>query len=430
MEGSRLVFFIALTSGSAYAYLLNNDVTVAPHVPRLPQFEQFGRSMVLVGGGLSDNNTEVYEKIIELAGGKNKAKIGIITAASADPLDAFTFYHDLFLKYGALEANRIILDVNHTANQGGQALIESIYAQSGFFFGGGDQARIIKAFMGPYGDFSPALIALHQMYDSGAVIAGTSAGCSCQTANFMIMGGYSYDALRYGSFADVDPALPGRAEPNIYLTFGGLGFLKGYLLDSHFAQRGREGRLIRFVADTRMLGKGTNRAIGVDENTALVVTHADDTRSSGQVIGTAGVTIFDLTHAQVHSSKHFDISDVYVTYLTHGDVIQMTDQSVTFSPSKSPMRGHENYDDVLTTNDVFYGTSDGSRKPEFVRIATSVFDARRGRMTHGFSKESGPRFRVDMSAVGNDAVGYVERKNSFHSDITSYKNLKVSIYEG
>lgn len=78
-------------------------------------------------------------------GGRNKAKIGIITAASADPLDGFIYYRDLFMKYGALEANRILVDVNHTASLGGQALIENIYAQTGFFFGGGDQARITKS---------------------------------------------------------------------------------------------------------------------------------------------------------------------------------------------------------------------------------------------------------------------------------------------
>lgn len=42
--------------------------------------------------------------------------------------------------------------------------------------------------------------------------------------------------------------------------------------------------MIRLLADTRALGRGTNRAIGVDENTALIVTHADTNQSSGLVI--------------------------------------------------------------------------------------------------------------------------------------------------
>lgn len=42
--------------------------------------------------------------------------------------------------------------------------------------------------LGQYGEYTPALLALHQMFDAGAVISGTSAGCTCQTVNFMIEG--------------------------------------------------------------------------------------------------------------------------------------------------------------------------------------------------------------------------------------------------
>lgn len=95
------------------------------------------------------------------------------------------------------------------------------------------------------------------------------------------------------------------------------------------------------------------------------------------------------------------------------------------------MAGNEQYDDVLTSDDVFYGSkSDSDRKPEFVRMATSVFDARNSRKTHGTTYETHPLFRVDVSGSGHDAEGWVERKHSFHSDITSYKNLRVDIYEG
>lgn len=164
-----------------------------------------------------------------------------------------------------------------------------------------------------------------------------------------------------------------------------------------------------------------------------VIKHKNHTNSRKityfQVIGDAGVTLIDLTHAQVHPSKHFNISGVYVTYLTKGDVIGLADQAVTFASTKTPMRGHEQRDNVLTSTNVF-AREDIPLKPEFVKIATSVFDARRGRTTHGFSKETGPRFRVDMSASENDAVGYVERHTSAVTDATSYKNLRVSIYEG
>ena len=82
-----------------------------------------------------------------MQGGKGVAKIGIINAASADPLGGFQFYRDQFLKFGVLEANRIPVDLNHTNNNAKQEVLELIYNQTGFFFGGGDQARVIQSFV-------------------------------------------------------------------------------------------------------------------------------------------------------------------------------------------------------------------------------------------------------------------------------------------
>lgn len=140
------------------------------------------------------------------------------------------------------------------------------------------------------------------------------------------------------------------------------------------------------------------------------------------------MTVFDISKSHIVQDSYYNIADVYITYLTHGDSMRLYDRDVTFSSQKSPMLGHENYDDVLTTDDVFYGSSTNShRKPEFVRIATSVFDSKHSMKTYGTTYEGHPRFRVDMSGTGHDAEGWVERKGTFHSDITSYKNLRISI---
>lgn len=76
-------------------------------------------------------------------GGRGVAKIGIINAASLDPLGGYQYYRDLFLKYGALEANRIPIDVNHTSANADPKVVSLIRQQTGFFFGGGDQQRVI-----------------------------------------------------------------------------------------------------------------------------------------------------------------------------------------------------------------------------------------------------------------------------------------------
>lgn len=59
----------------------------------------------------------------------------------------------------------------------------------------------------------------------------------------MVTGGVSWNALTHGAF----PGTPSSSSDLSYESFGGLGFLQGWLVDSHFSERGREGRLIRYV---------------------------------------------------------------------------------------------------------------------------------------------------------------------------------------
>lgn len=150
-----------------------------------------------------------------------------------------------------------------------------------------------------------------------------------------------------------------------------------------------------------------------------------------QVIGSAGVTFFDLSKSSVDQhTPYYTIRDVFITYLTHGDVISLYDRSVNFAVTKMSMRGREAYDHSLTTSDVFGGGSLSSgRKPEFVRLATSLFDAREDRTVYGTTYKTHPTFRVTMSRAGYDSEGWVERRHSFHSDLTSYQNMYVEITE-
>lgn len=151
-----------------------------------------------------------------------------------------------------------------------------------------------------------------------------------------------------------------------------------------------------------------------------------------QVVGEAGVTFIDVSSSHVDTSQqYFTISDVYMSYLTHGDVYNLHTHDVTFSPDKEPLKGRELYNDALDTDDVFYGrrSSQANRKPEFVRSATSIFDARLATSAVGTTYERKPRFRVDMSRDGDDAEGRVKRFVDFHSDLHSYKNMRVSIRE-
>ncbi|KAJ8311278.1 hypothetical protein KUTeg_011173 [Tegillarca granosa] len=353
--------------------------------------------------------------------------MGIINAASTEPLDGYKYYHDLFLKYGVLSATRIPIDVNRTSAAHDQNVVRLIKQQTGFFFGGGDQYRVVQTFLSSNGVPSPALVAIKEMFAKGAVVAGTSAGTTCQTGRIMVRSGMSWEALRYGAHDGYNPS---HSNYLVYHPYGGIGMLDKFVLDSHFSQRGREGRMIALLAETVDKPLGSPFGIGIDENTALVITHAGTDIINGKIIGEHGVTFFDLSSAHYDKAQnYFSIRNVYLHYLTHGDNIGLQKLNITFSASKRPMNGHEVYTHSLNSSDIFDGDRHShGRKPEFVRVATSVFDATLDRTTYGETYEKNPAFKVFLSATGREAGGWVERKSDFHTDITSYKNLYVEIH--
>jgi cyanophycinase len=116
----------------------------------------------------------------------------------------------------------------------------------------------------PVGD---AIVAAHRR---GAVVAGTSAGASIQSSHMVAFGG------------------PGSTpKQRMTQVAAGLGLLDGTVIDQHFDQRNRYGRLLMIVSHSpQLLG------LGVDEDTAAVVSDEDGTRVM-RVVGKGSVTVLD-----------------------------------------------------------------------------------------------------------------------------------------
>ncbi len=131
-----------------------------------------------------------------------------------------------------------------------------------FFFTGGDQLRITSLMGG-----TQCQQIIQKRYEMGMVICGTSAGASAMSET-MITSGKDDDAPKKCTL---------KMAP-------GLGFLKGVIIDQHFAQRGRIGRLLIAIAQNpHMIG------IGIDEDTGIIVMP----NAILEVIGSNGVTILD-----------------------------------------------------------------------------------------------------------------------------------------
>lgn len=411
-------------------------------------------SLVLVGGGLEDDNFDVWNTIIELGGGKNIAKFGVISAASENPCcdedSSWIYYEHILLSYGAAEVYYIPVTTETSGNNTDPEVVATIKKMTGFFFGGGDQTRIVRSFYN--GDdkvVSPALIAIKEaVIESGGVIAGTSAGTDCQTSNIMITGGISYQALRDGSFPHWQ-ALP-NPNPNILGAYGpgGIGNFPFGLLDTHFENRGRQGRLLRLLSDTMGYPSGNKMAFGVDENTALVITyesepvssscpsaavHSSYTRPVGRIIGQRGVVVIDVRDAIVLTEGgHWGIENVRMSHLTAQDKIDLLSYAMTPAAYKTPLAGNEHYEFATTSNNIF---EEGTFA--FNSVATSLFNSRMQNSTFGLTESlKTPRFIVKMGKFseyeadqGSDIQGYGFEgtdPNSGEYSI-SYINLHVSV---
>ncbi len=372
-------------------------------------------SLVLVGGGLKDDNTQVYGEIIERAGGAG-ARIGVITASSvpagqdpyADDPDKCSnsecngaYYSAVFKRHGAADAQWIPIDLDHISNADADAVVRQVNSMSGFFFGGGDQSRYLTTLLnGAAHTDSKVLAAIRAKLAAGAVVAGSSAGAQITAGADMVTGGESYEGLRDGSS-------PGYFEDATRLGYepeGGFGFLRSGLIDTHTGAYGREGRVMRLAADT-----GHDRVYALEENTALVVEHPGGPRERMRVLGPRGVAVFDLRRARVNKEPApagrgtekthgtWSLTGVRYDYLTDGDRYDPRLRLTLPAAGKRPLAPLSTTP-VPANTDVFFSVANPAGVPySFLTTARDLATTRSQRTAEATTYEDGPRFAVTFA---------------------------------
>ena len=226
-----------------------------------------GQLVIIGGAEEKEGECKVLREFVRRAGG-TKAKVLIMTAATELPREVGEDYTKIFEKLGAEEVR--IIDTVSREDAGSQTFIDAVENATGVFFTGGDQARITSIIKD-----TPLDQAIHKRYNEGIVVGGTSAGAAMMP-DVMIVEGDSQTNPRV-EVVEMGP---------------GMGFLPGIVVDQHFSQRGRLGRLIAALAQQpAVLG------LGIDENTAVVV-NGDEF----EVVGEGCITIVDvaeITHCNV-----------------------------------------------------------------------------------------------------------------------------------
>jgi cyanophycinase len=275
-------------------------------------------SLVIIGGSLRYDNAEVFNKMIDLAGGSG-AKVCVFPTASSKPQKYGQQAVDAFKKYGA---NAVFipvavknLDVDYKVAVNDSALIQQVRDCTGVYFIGGDQARITQALYTEAGDRTPILNAVWEVFDRGGMISGSSAGAAIMSETM------------FKNEIDVLTTLKQGVKEGENIDKG-LGFIgPDVFIDQHFLTRGRFARAL-----VTMQKKNYKLGIGVDENTALVVSPGT---GDVEVIGYKGALVLDLAKATSNPAiGKFNLQNAKLTYLDRGDKFNFKTSTVTPSPEK------------------------------------------------------------------------------------------------
>jgi cyanophycinase len=208
---------------------------------------------------------EVLERFIDLAGGKN-ARIAIIPTASDDPQRSGEGYAKLFRELGTKKADWLRVEQRADANS--EEALALLREATGIYISGGDQARLVRLLVGTL-----VMECIRMRNADGVVVAGTSAGASILSA-LMMAGGTGIGDNTNGA----------AARKGMVDVVAGFGLLQDIIVDQHFSQRGRMGRLLSVFAGTPGLV-----GIGLDEDTAVLI----DREGTLEVLGSNMVTIID-----------------------------------------------------------------------------------------------------------------------------------------
>jgi cyanophycinase len=216
---------------------------------------------VIIIGGAEDKVRDrvILSRFVALAGGVD-ATIAVISTASSLGLEAGERYKAVFGELGATRVKLLHAVTRPQANDADTAL--AVRDATGIFLTGGNQLRLSSTIGG-----TRLADAILERFRQGAVVAGTSAGASAMSSHMIAFG--------------ASGATPKHRMAQIS---AGLGVLPGVIVDQHFQQRNRLGRMLSLIAaNPSLLG------LGADEDTAGVV----GPDGVLEVIGRGSITVVD-----------------------------------------------------------------------------------------------------------------------------------------
>ncbi|WP_026706503.1 cyanophycinase [Flavobacterium soli] len=261
-----------------------------------------------VANNLNFFETGILKRLLLESKHKEKSRIEVVTTASKIPREIGPEYVKALEYLGAKNVN--VLHIEKREQASSEEVLEKLKAADVVIFTGGDQLRLTSILGGtPFHD-----IILDKYHNEDFIYAGTSAGAAAASSN-MIYQGSSSEALLKGE---------------VKIT-SGLGLIDGVIIDTHFVQRGRIGRLFQaVVGNPKVLG------IGLGEDTGLLIKDNKHMEAigSGLVILVDGREIKDTNLTQVELGQPISISHLVTHVMSMYDTFDLSTHKMHIKSSQ------------------------------------------------------------------------------------------------
>jgi cyanophycinase len=243
--------------------------------------EKIEGNLIIIGGAEDKKGKKVILNEVCSKIDKEKDELVVATVATEHPAEAGAQYKNIFQGLGVKNVG--ISNVEKRQDAYEESNLKMLEKAAMIFFTGGDQLRITSILGG-----TPLYSLLKKKCSDGSIVVGTSAGASVMSDTMIIHG--------------TDEESPKKCTLKMA---PGLGLIKGVIIDQHFAQRGRIGRLLVGIAENpHCLG------IGIDEDTAIVVKDEGIFR----VIGSGAVYVIDgsgISQSNVSEQNQDEILSIF-----------------------------------------------------------------------------------------------------------------------
>lgn len=258
-------------------------------------FFNFGHSqtpkgtLFIIGGG--NRSDQLMNELLTISSLQKKDYVVVLPMSSEEPDSAYFYFKKQVEK---LTPNPIVMLNFNKQTATNLALVDSLQNAKLIFISGGDQSRFMKVVSN-----TPVFKAIHQAYQNGSTVAGTSAGAAVMCEN-MITGNQKLESKYTATFDNI-------RYDNLETALG-LGLIKNVIIDQHFLKRSRYNRLLSGLVEFP-----THIGIGIDESTAIIVRNKEiEIVGESEVIVVQNpVEIMKSPRNNVVSIKKLDMSIYY-----------------------------------------------------------------------------------------------------------------------